>query len=309
MSPIKLPILRLRDGIDFPELQNQVKLLQTKLGFLGDNIDGKFGSVTEAAVKRFQQDKGLVVDGIVGQSTWSAILDEPVEVFTPNLDSSHQLGIDVSNNDQETIDWQTVKRNQISFAFAKASQGNNFKDKTFADNWSRMKQANIIRGAYHFFQPSQDPEAQANNFLAMVKDRLESTDLPPVLDVENFPKSIEQEWKNITTVNQRIARIKQWLEKVEKETKRKPIIYTGVSFWQELMNDSQALTEYPLWIAHYTNRSQPQVPANNWGGKGWTLWQYTEEGKIAGVSGNVDINRFNGSLDELMTFVSRSIIG
>lgn len=84
MSLTKLPILRQGDGIDFPELQKDVKFLQTKLGFIGDSIDGKFGAGTEAAVKRFQQDKGLLVDGIVGQKTWIALLDKPVEVFLPH---------------------------------------------------------------------------------------------------------------------------------------------------------------------------------------------------------------------------------
>lgn len=84
MLPIKLPILRQGDGIEFPELRNEIKQLQTKLGFLADNADGKFGAATEAAVKRFQQDKGLLADGIVGQETWSVLLDQPVEVFLPH---------------------------------------------------------------------------------------------------------------------------------------------------------------------------------------------------------------------------------
>lgn len=84
MIPMKLPILQLKDGIDFPELQKEVKLLQSNLGFLGDEVDGKFGAKTEASVKGFQKDKSLLVDGIVGQKTWSALLAQPVEVFLPH---------------------------------------------------------------------------------------------------------------------------------------------------------------------------------------------------------------------------------
>ena len=79
----RLPLLQRGDGIDFPELQSQVKELQTTLGLSSSEIDGKFGPATEAAVKRFQTDKGLVVDGLVGPQTWSALLGEPVEVFSP----------------------------------------------------------------------------------------------------------------------------------------------------------------------------------------------------------------------------------
>lgn len=80
----KLPILRLQDGIDFPDLQDEVKELQKRLGFSQAQIDGKFGLGTEAAVKRFQTDKGLLADGIVGGNTWAMLLNQSVEVFAPH---------------------------------------------------------------------------------------------------------------------------------------------------------------------------------------------------------------------------------
>lgn len=79
----RLPILRIGDGIDFPDLKDEVIELQQKLGLLADDINSKFGPATEAAVKRFQSDKGLIVDGVVGHTTWTALLNEVVEVFTP----------------------------------------------------------------------------------------------------------------------------------------------------------------------------------------------------------------------------------
>ena len=77
-SAIQLPMLRLNDGINFPEFKNDVEKLQQALGFPPPQ-DGKFGTNTENAVKRFQKDNGLVVDGIVGDGTWSALLKQPVE--------------------------------------------------------------------------------------------------------------------------------------------------------------------------------------------------------------------------------------
>ncbi|MCL1463241.1 GH25 family lysozyme [Argonema galeatum] len=292
MVSTKLPILRRGDGIDFPELQDDVKLLQTKLGFFGDNIDGKFGLGTEKSVKHFQQGKGLEVDGIVAKNTWSAILDAPVEVFNPRI-----IGIDVSMHNK-IVDWQAVKKANISYAFAKATEGGDFVDQTFATNWLQMKQAGIIRGAYHFFRPLKTGEQQADNFLKTLGN-LELSDLSPVVDLEQFPESVAKQWKTIS-FNQRIDRVQKFLHKVEQVTGRKPIIYTSNSFWQEFMNNSEVFTAYRLWIAHYTDKPQPLVPANNWGGKGWTLWQYTETGVVAGVTGKFDINRFNGSIDKLI---------
>lgn len=113
MSPIKLPILRLTDGIEFPELQDEVKLLQTKLGFIGDSIDGKFGVATEAAVKRFQQDKALVIDGIVGQQTWVALLQKSVEVFLPHAVTIGSFNIEKIVNSISSTEIRTYARKSI----------------------------------------------------------------------------------------------------------------------------------------------------------------------------------------------------
>ena len=216
------------------------------------------------------------------------------------------LGIDVSNHNPP-INWQAVKSANITFAFVKATEGATFKDKTFATNWSGMKAAGIIRGAYHFFRPARTAQEQVENFLQVVKNVLEPGDLPPVLDVEPWPEEVGKAWNNLT-LNERIDRVKTWLEKVEKETGEKPITYTNPSFWRDYMGNSQAFTDYPLWIAHYTANSRPDVPANNWGGNGYTIWQHTESGTVAGVKGNVDRNRFNGSFDKLVALASSLLV-
>jgi peptidoglycan hydrolase-like protein with peptidoglycan-binding domain len=53
-----------------------VRMLQqilTDFGYSSDAVDGDFGSKTEKAVKDFQTDFGLVVDGVVGPNTWAAL--------------------------------------------------------------------------------------------------------------------------------------------------------------------------------------------------------------------------------------------
>lgn len=82
MALKRLPVLRFGDGIDFPNVKDQVKELQKELGFSSTQIDGKFGVMTDAAVRRLQQNNGLLVDGIVGGQTWSILLGEAVEVFS-----------------------------------------------------------------------------------------------------------------------------------------------------------------------------------------------------------------------------------
>ena len=89
-------------------------------------------------------------------------------------------GIDVSHF-QGNVDWAKVKATGAAFAFAKATEGTATIDKMFATNWPAMKNAGLLRGAYHFFHGSKDATDQANFFLS--KFSVVAGDLPPVLDV------------------------------------------------------------------------------------------------------------------------------
>jgi len=92
---VHLPMLRLNDGINFPQFKNDVEKLQQALGFPPPQ-DGKFGTNTEDAVKLFQKNNGLVEDGIVGDSTWSALLKTRVK--TASTSSPPSPTIQVASN-------------------------------------------------------------------------------------------------------------------------------------------------------------------------------------------------------------------
>jgi hypothetical protein len=91
-------------------------------------------------------------------------------------------GVDVSSY-QGSIDWSSAKSSGIAFGFAKATEGDTLEDSTFAANWAGMKSAGVVRGAYHFFHPSESATAQASFVLSKV-GTLEAGDLPIVLDFE-----------------------------------------------------------------------------------------------------------------------------
>lgn len=233
------------------------------------------------------------------------LTSDAIEIFLVG-ERMTEIGIDVSNNNGDLINWQAVKNSDVTFAFAKATEGITYVDSCFAKNWQQMKAAGLVRGAYHFFRPLRDANEQAQNFLKAV-GKLEVRDLPPVLDLEHYPVEVEKQWQQIN-LNERIKRVQQWLDVVERATGRKTLIYTSSGFWKSYMGDTQVFTNYPLWIANYTDKSQPLVPANNWGGNGWMFWQYTETGSVAGVKGNVDRNRFQGSFEKLLAFVQDSFV-
>jgi len=63
------PVLRI--GAEGKDVETLQRLLNAQRIVLG--VDGNFGRLTEAAVKRFQQSRMLVADGVVGPRTWTAL--------------------------------------------------------------------------------------------------------------------------------------------------------------------------------------------------------------------------------------------
>ena len=73
-------------------------------------------------------------------------------------------------------------------------------------------------------------------------------------------------------------------------------IYVSPNFWRTYMGDTTwfAVNGYDiLWVAHWTTGVAPSVPGANWGGDGWTFWQYTSDGVVPGITGRVDLNRYH----------------
>ncbi len=192
-------------------------------------------------------------------------------------------GLDVSHF-QGTVDWQQVAQAGYAFAFIKATDGITYTDPMFAANWSGAKAAGLLRGAYHFFEANDDPQQQAENFLNAVT--LEPGDLPPVLDVESSATSGQVATATI------IQNIAAWLQAVEQATGLTPILYTNSGYWNSLA--TTALSSYPLWVAEYGVTS-PTLPL---GWTSWTFWQLSQSGQIAGISTAVDLDLFQGSLQD-----------
>jgi len=190
-------------------------------------------------------------------------------------------GIDISYY-QGNVDFAKVKAAGRVFAFARLSDGLNFPDSKFATNWPAMKSAGLVRGAYQFFRPAQDPIEQANLFIAKMDavGGLKPGDLPPVLDIESdggLPS------------NTVVARAKTWLGKIETKYGVKPIVYTA-AFMSDVIGTS--FGAYPLWVANY-GATCPLMPS---GWTDWKFWQTSESGTVSGVAGPVDTNLFNGTL-------------
>lgn len=211
--------------------------------------------------------------------------DRIYRILEKNLD--YTFGIDLSHYQRpDMINWDSLIISPsglpIDFVILRATMGTAGRDNQFEDYWQDAKKSGIVRGAYHFYRPDEDPILQANNFLSTVK--LESGDLIPVLDVERFPKKLSKK--------QFLKNVKIWLKIVEEAYGQKPMIYTYYHFYKDNLRDED-FESYPLWLANYNNVSQPS-PEDP-----WDMWQFTENGITKGITTKVDLNIFKGSLPEL----------
>jgi lysozyme len=209
------------------------------------------------------------------------------------------LGIDISNWNGN---WDATKAKQAgaTFVFIKASQAT-FTDIQFTANWKKAKEAGLLRGAYHYLDYTKPGIDQANYFADLLKD--DPGELPPVVDYEqartdNNPGAALQFLKDF--LNQMIKRTELYKDAVIKV----PMIYSGVGFWASYgdQTNPEYWIQFPLWNAHWTTSNAPLIPPP-W--TMWNFWQFTAKGPGEAYGSEslvIDMNRFNGTLNELMEF-------
>lgn len=201
--------------------------------------------------------------------------------FGISLPSGYLIhGIDVSRY-QGPIDWRAVSGMKIrsvrmDFGFIKATQGTDYVDPYFEQNWGNISKTRLIRGAYHYFDPATDASAQAEHFIHQVI--LGPGDLAPVLDVEELGG---------VTPRKLVDGVRRWIDRVEKQYKVKPIIYSGADFYSRYL--AAYFSDYPLWVAHYYQPCEPRANAK------WKFWQHSDRGRVNGIDAEVDFNVFHGS--------------
>lgn len=197
------------------------------------------------------------------------------------------LGIDISHY-QGKINWNIlelqIKDRPVEFFVFRATMGDD-QDKLFKEYWQALDTAKIARGAYHYYRPNENSTKQAENFINTVK--LKPGDLRPILDIE----------RNSTIQSQARLRegIKNWLNIVENHYGVKPILYTGDTFNQHVLLGN-GFEDYPLWVANYNPIQEPESDY-------WVIWQFSEKGKMKGISEDVDLNILRGgktTLDALL---------
>lgn len=193
------------------------------------------------------------------------------------------IGIDVSEF-QGKVDWDDVEildeKYPVQFVFIRATAGNDRVDRQFKRNWEGAKEEKIMRGAYHYYRPNENSIEQADLFIKTVK--LQKGDLPPVLDIEKLPKN--------QSLDSLKVGLRRWLTKVEKHYQVRPIIYSGERYYSDFLKEE--FSEYLFWIANY-NFYREKIEDD------WLFWQFTEKASLPGIKHRVDVNIYNGDLQQL----------
>ncbi|HSR49880.1 MAG TPA: GH25 family lysozyme [Acidobacteriota bacterium] len=223
-----------------------------------------------------------------GESGSQAQQAEKPQVDVQQLLAKLQKGVDVSRFSGQ-IDWQQVAQEGFGFAVSKATEGVDLKDSTFDAHWQGIKEAGLLRGAYHFYVTEDPPEDQAKWFIENVQ--LEPGDLVPVVDIELIGHDTKLEGLP--------QRLRTFVELIEAHYGVKPIIYTSPNFWDK--HFKEAFHEHPLWIAEY-GVTEPRVPQ---GWPTWHLWQHQGDVNIPGIEKDADLTRGNNNAADLSSLIIR----
>lgn len=229
----------------------------------------------------------LLTTIILAATTWAASV--PVAVTVGQDDDNddghvqkievgerrHYDGIDVSDH-QKRIDWDEVAKDKdVKYVYIKATEGATYVSNLYRYNLENARKHGIKVGSYHFLRTGSRIRDQFDNFKRVVKKG--EQDLLPVLDVE-----VRQGWSN----QQMRDSVKLFCDLIEDHYGCRPLIYTSSSFYDNILG--RAFNVYPLFIARYSN-TQPTLKS----GTDWVMWQFSERGRIRGISTNVDLSCFN----------------
>ena len=210
------------------------------------------------------------------------------ELLAKEQDYLTHYGIDISHYQGNIVE-ELKHQDKLDFIICKATQGIKYTDPDFDKNWAGIRQQGFIRGAYHFYNSSENAMDQAKHFTAVLA-KWDKKDIAPILDIEqaslNSKISVQDLQKDLLV----------FLQQLEKSFKKRPVIYTDSAFAKAYLNNDK-FARYPLWLADYTKNKQPEIP-EVWKQQGFKIWQksstYQLDSKV------VDFDIYNGLLSGLI---------
>lgn len=265
-----------REGFGLQLLENDVlTILKTGLWqqdvFKGERMNYTSERIYGIDISRYQHGKGRKKYPIIWQ----------------NLRISH-LGSKSKKRISGIVDYP------VSFCYIKSTEGVSIRNKYYATDYAAARKHGIQAGAYHFFSTRTSGTAQAKYFIASSLFR--KGDLPPVLDIEPSDGDIAK----MGGAKALFSNIRAWLQTVEKFCGVKPILYINQRFINKWLPEAPDIKrDYKVWIARY-GEYKPDVKL--------VMWQLSPDGRVKGITGEVDINVFNGYQAQFDEFIEKETI-
>ena len=213
----------------------------------------------------------LVVAAIL--AAVAAILWRYAQGWHPSERRYPVQGIDVSHH-QGPIDWRRLPGQGVDFAYIKATEGGDFRDRRFDENWAAARAAGVARGAYHFFTLCRSGAEQAANFIAAVP--AEPDALSMAVDLEYFGNCSSRLSREAFHVE-----LAAFIRLVEARYRKPVLLYLTEEF--DRAYGVSARVRRPLWL-----RSLIREPG--FGGRPWRVWQVSNFRRLEGIDGRVDWN-------------------
>lgn len=187
-------------------------------------------------------------------------------------------GIDVSTW-QGQIDWEKAKT-EIDFAIVRIGFGTGTLDNTAKRNIAELNRLGIPYGVYYFSYAYTEEMArkEAKNTIAYLKEFGAEPSYPVYFDWEGDSRDYAKK-QGVTVSNDLLRKMTVAFCEEIKAAGYYPGIYTNPSYIKNYYG-TEIFKTYDLWLAHWATK--PAYDAN--------VWQYSDQGKVAGINGRVDMN-------------------
>lgn len=194
-------------------------------------------------------------------------------------------GVDLSHHNP-IINWQEVKTdNNLSFVYIKATGGVNHIDRNYKYNYESARKSNVKVGAYHFYLFGVSGERQAQHF---IKNMIyQSGDLYPAIDVEHSKDNVYSQ--DTAYVKRVIGELLILESELYNYFGVHPIIYTNKDGYKLYVKNN--FQDNYIWMCDLHN--EPKDVMN------WIIWQFSHKGRLNGVVGDIDMNYFRYSYNDL----------
>jgi Lyzozyme M1 (1,4-beta-N-acetylmuramidase) len=173
--------------------------------------------------------------------------------------------------------------------YIKATEGKDYTDNYFKRNWDNAGLSGIKRGAYHFFTFGSTGMDQAKHFIHTVS--YEEDSLPPVIDVEFGGNS-----SKVPEKSQFIRELRDFIKLITARYKKSPVLYVTYEAYEKYIVGE--VPDYRIWIRDILK--YPELKS----GREWSIWQYNDRGHMAGIRGFVDLDVFEGNVEDFKNYIS-----